>query len=93
MCRHSLASSTPSPWSPELSAWLKLLGPKVSLSLRREVMLGRVLEQKVTSGIFLHLCAWNLLFPEAASGAQEPSQGLWAAGDQNLPSNSSGALG
>ena len=51
-------------------------------------MLGRVLEQKVTLGIFLHLCAWNLLFPKAASGAQEPSQGLRAAGDQNLPSNS-----
>lgn len=38
-------------------------------------MLGRVLVRKGASNIFLHLCAWNLPFPEAASGIQEASGG------------------
>lgn len=50
-------------------------------SLRGEVMLGRVLEHRMTLNIFLCLCSWNSLFLEAASGAQEPSQGRRAAGD------------
>lgn len=45
-------------------------------------MLGRVLEQRMTSTIFLHLCARKPLFLGAASGAQEPSGG--AEGSRGL---------
>lgn len=48
----------------------------------------------MTSGIFLHPCAWRPAFLGAASGAQEPSRGR-AEGSRGPepPSNCPGALG
>ena len=52
-----------------------------SASAGEERIPGRDLEQRIPSSISLHLYAWNPLFLEAASGAQEPSQGPRAAED------------